>query len=215
MLFNSGVQYNINPSGSSAVGDVSISNAAGKPAFIIIPTANLPLNNLLIDGQGSTMMVDNPSVGFLELKNGMNVIVQNFVVDYSALLYSTGIVQSVNASAKSFTYIVDQGQAPTTADMENANASWGYLLDPSDLGTGRVLYNGPKSIPIPTPRDATKAWVTTLYQITTNGHATLLSVGDRYVLLGRYDGSSSIYGHQCRRSASSTIPSTPDAATFR
>ena len=218
MLFNSGVQYNDqsqrprdHKNGNTV--DVTVSDTAGTEVFKISGA-----QNLLIDGQGSTMMFGNSTVGLIELSSCSIIIVQNFAVDYSTLPYATGVITSI--SGKTFDMTLDLGStSPTAANILNATQSWGYCLDPDTSGAdpGRTKYDGPSNCTTATNSEGSHQ-ISSLgnnsYQITVTNDATLLSVGDRYVLLGRYNGSSTFYGYHSSQLSfiNDTIYAAPAAA---
>ena len=57
-------------------------------------------NNLVINGHGATILIDDPTRGLLQIENGLNIIVKDLEVDYSDLPFTQGTVIHVNHDSR-------------------------------------------------------------------------------------------------------------------
>jgi len=85
-------------------------------------------NNILWDGQNAEFMINNPTIGFLNLVNCINFIIKDITVDYSILPFTQGVITAVNTGSGFFEFDVDPGYLPpTNALFVNAPERWGMI----------------------------------------------------------------------------------------
>jgi len=115
------------------------------------------LNNVVIEGQGATIVVENFDRGLLRIVNSENLILRNFTVDYAQLYHafadpaqdeyrinthSQGIISQLDAEASSFVLTVDPNDSVTPNDsfVDSPEVqAWGFALDGED--GNRLKYN--------------------------------------------------------------------------
>jgi hypothetical protein len=122
----------------------------GTAADTVIPTRALLLSNasqVVIDGQGSTLLITDPLLGFLSVENSQQVIIENMVIDYQTLPWISGTVTALDATTGSFELKLDKNQpwpADPVAFMNHTRSSapWGYLQNPAIAGRLKAgVYN--------------------------------------------------------------------------
>jgi hypothetical protein len=112
-------------------------------------TPNIPLllgnaTNVVINGNGCKILITNPRIGFMNVSQCSNVIVEKFSVDYDPLPYTQGTVThnffTNTPSELAIEFQVDVGYpAPTDANYVDANAvstarRWGTVMDTNNPG---------------------------------------------------------------------------------
>ena len=114
-------------------------------------TGNVPLDlfhgtNVVVNGNGCKILITNPRIGFLNVNNCSNVIVEGFTVDYDPLPFTQGTVThnfyTSNDMPKeaAIEFTVDTGYpAPTNANYIDTNAvnladRWGMVMDSNNPG---------------------------------------------------------------------------------
>lgn len=137
------------PSGASASDIAAILTTAdnNSPALVsftpgtyrVAPSSDssvLSLNgasDLIIDGNGSSVIIETPDAGFSSLKSCTNVTVRNFTVDYDPIPFTFGTVTAVDTVNKTFDLKLWDG-TPRLDDEHMAAAQvagngWGVLLN--------------------------------------------------------------------------------------
>ncbi len=116
-----------------------------------------------IDASGATFIIENPNYGFLKILKSERVVVENMTIDYDPLNWSEGVIEEVDAKAKTLVMRVREGfPSPThrmfrpygtNGDPDKAKSfdlfskgvtCWGYQLDdkvPGRLKTKMLLHN--------------------------------------------------------------------------
>ncbi|QHI69941.1 right-handed parallel beta-helix repeat-containing protein [Tichowtungia aerotolerans] len=137
------------PSGSSASDIAAVLAVAdnNSPAMVrfergtyrVAPSSDssvLSLNgasDLIIDGNGSTVMIETPDAGFSSLKSCTNVTVRNFSIDYDPLPFAFGTVTAVDTGNNTFDLQLWDGTPRLDDDhmaaAQLAGNGWGVLLD--------------------------------------------------------------------------------------
>ena len=127
----------------------------GVPAEIVLPQGRYDLSpdntepdhcllmerteNLVINGNGSEIIIRNPLMGFLEISHSKNIIVKDLFIDYDPLPFTQGYVRDVHSGEASFELEVSEGfpelDMPHFVNTKpNMNwrdcSSWGMLRDP-------------------------------------------------------------------------------------
>lgn len=115
------------------------------------------LDNVVIDGQGATIVVESFNRGLLRVVNSQNLILRNLTVDYAQLYethsdpaqdqyrvntYSQGFISELDAASNSFVLTVNPRDSVTPNDsfVNSPNVqAWGFALD-GEQG-GRLKYN--------------------------------------------------------------------------
>ncbi|NME71810.1 right-handed parallel beta-helix repeat-containing protein [Flammeovirga aprica] len=87
-------------------------------------------HNLVINGNGATIIIHNPMIGFLKLMNIKNVIIKDLYIDYDPLPFTQGKIIALNPEAKTFDLQIDQGFPELSASHFMASSQkWGMLMD--------------------------------------------------------------------------------------
>lgn len=85
---------------------------------------------LVLDGNGSEIMLHNPEVGFLSLYKCENVIVQDLFIDYAKLPFTQGKVIATNASNNTLDLQIDEGFPLLSEEyFTRAGQKWGMLKE--------------------------------------------------------------------------------------
>jgi hypothetical protein len=101
-------------------------------------------SNVLVNGNGCKILVTNPRIGFLNVSNCSNVIVEGFTVDYNPLPFTQGIVtqnyetQTQGMKESAIEVMIDKGYPPpTNANYLDGNAErWGTVMSSNAPGRG-------------------------------------------------------------------------------
>jgi hypothetical protein len=131
ILFEPGVVYRIGlPDGS---------NLQSKYAVHIKNATNLVLN-----GQGSTLLITNPEIGGICTEGSAGVEIKNFKIDYDPLPYAQGIISGVNLRENWFELKVDEAfMEPDQPCFDRSMSKFGLTV--RDLPDGRRRY-GPAAV---------------------------------------------------------------------
>ncbi len=92
--------------------------------------------NVIIEGNGATLVCETPLAGVLQLYECENVIVRNFTIDYDPLPFSVGKVISAFYGKSSGVIVETLKGYPDMHEkfFADAPACWGYVLDPKNKG---------------------------------------------------------------------------------
>lgn len=102
------------------------------------------VTNLVLNGQGATLLITNPEIGAVCTENCRGVEVKNFKVDYDPLPYAQGIIHAVNLEESWFELNVDEGfLEPDQPCFERAMSKWGLTV--RELADGGRQY-GPAAL---------------------------------------------------------------------
>jgi hypothetical protein len=149
--------YTIPANASAAVIASTLATAkANSPAkinfvagsYFVSPAADSYLINLygasdlIIDGNGSTIVIGTPDAGFSYLNNCANITIRGFKVDYDPLPHTVGTVTAVDATNKTFDLELWSGY-PRLDDPHmvetDLQGTWGSLM--SKTVPGRLKGN--------------------------------------------------------------------------
>ena len=143
------------------------------------------LKNVIIDGNGATLVIRNPEVGFLTVFKSENIIVKDLFIDYDPLPFTQGVVTQVDTIQNTFTLKIDGG-FPSLLEpyFKRAGQGWGMLMDKNIPGK---LKDGARSL------YPTKIWTEIsddLFEIKLpNKDLTKeFNTGDRFVQIARNNG---------------------------
>ena len=157
----------------------------GKNQFHLIELKNS--KNIIIDGNGSEIIIHNPLKGFFSIFKSQNIIVKNLVIDYDPLPFTQGKIIAVDVKKKTFDFQIDEGFPSLNNDMfQKANRVWGMLMDPKipgKLKDGAPNYYASKDFQELEPGT---------FRIKMGGPRllTFMEVGDLYVHVARNNGST-------------------------
>lgn len=142
-------------------------------------------NNLVIDGNGAEIIIQDPLMGFMSILKSNNVIVKNLIIDYDPLPFTQGKVVAVHLDSNSFDLKIDEGFPQLDHYMfQKANRVWGMLMDPEipgKLKDGAPNLFGSKDFTEVEPN---------VFRIKFQGPRLLkfIEVGDPYVHIARTNG---------------------------
>ena len=149
--------------------------------------------NVWVNGNGTNILITNPTLAFMRLSLCTNCIVQNFTVDYDPLPWTEGDVVSTSSVVGSANVVIDVRAGypnPSTALFVNAPARWGALIDPAH--PGRLRDNSISSYATGTGAiiDVSDGTHPSRFQIpiTSASDASTIHVGDRWTQQARYGG---------------------------
>jgi len=157
----------------------------GGSRFHLIQLKNA--RNIIIDGNGSEIIIHNPLKGFFSIFKSENIIVKNLIIDYDPLPFTQGKIVGVDVKGKTFDFKIDEGFPSLNMDMfQESNRVWGMLMDPNipgKLKDGAPNYYSSKKF---------KELEPGTFRITMPGPRLLkfMEVGDLYVHVARNNGSS-------------------------
>ncbi|PTX59695.1 putative secreted protein (Por secretion system target) [Kordia periserrulae] len=150
------------------------------------------VNGLLWDGQNAEFLIHNPTVGFLALLRCENTILQDFSIDHATLPFSQGIVTNINLVDGYFEFQLDDfSPVPTTASFMNAPQRWGMFKN----SKGGIKEGTKNLIP---HNQFFELIGTRTYRYGAQNANTLqnAAVGDYFVHIGRYNGSTLIRNNE-------------------
>jgi hypothetical protein len=95
-----------------------------------------PIQNLIIHGNGATLLITDPKLGLFNIGYAQNVIFENFTIDYETLPFSQGRIVALDPNdPRKFTLQKDPGYPdPTGATFMHATSKFGYPVDTSNPG---------------------------------------------------------------------------------
>ncbi|MFG0250135.1 MAG: hypothetical protein ACF8OB_14705, partial [Phycisphaeraceae bacterium JB051] len=142
------------------------------------------MSDLIIDGQGSTIVVTNPESGVFNVRLSKRIVIKNFAgIDYDPLPFTQGTLVAVNKDAQTFDLRVDEGfPLPSESHFKTSQRSWGQLKDRhvpgklKDLANASAVFDctwddlGNRVFRFKTPKTDCFEW---------------MEVGDKYVHLAR------------------------------
>jgi hypothetical protein len=162
-----------------------------------IPLTLYQATNVLINGNGSKILITNPRLGFLDVNSCFNVIVENFFVDHEPLPFTQGTVTHnffTNVPSElAIEFLVDPNYpAPTNANYIDINASnsgsrWGTVMNATNYGRGadnRYSICFYDNVVQTNHNGAFKVYLSYYDQ------ASNVQPGDRWNMIARYDAST-------------------------
>ena len=100
--------------------------------------------NIVFNGHGSTILIDNPTFGFMEIDHGKNIIIQDLEIDYVTLPFTQGTITNINTTANTIDLRIDASFAgsnfpsPLAPQFNGYDRSdfhlWGYAVKPNIPG---------------------------------------------------------------------------------
>lgn len=150
------------------------------------------INGLLWDGQNAEFLLHNPTVGFLALLSCENTVLKDFSIDHATLPFSQGIVTNINVEEGYFDFVLeDFSPEPTTNPFFNSPQRWGMFKNAKG-----GIKEGTKNL-IPHNRFF-ESIGPRMYRYGAQNANTLVNaeVGDYFVHIGRYNGSTLIRNTQ-------------------
>jgi parallel beta-helix repeat protein len=144
-------------------------------------------SNIIMDGNGSEIIIHNPLKGFLSVWESNNIIIKNMYIDYDPLPFTQGKVVGVNIEENTFDLKLDAGFPTLNMPMfQEASRVWGMLMDPNipgKLKDGAPNYYASKKFKEIEPG---------VFRITLPGPRLLrfVEIGDSYVHVARTNGST-------------------------
>lgn len=164
-----------------------------------IPLTLAGATNVLVNGNGCEVIIENPRIGFLHLQSCSNVIVEGITVDYDPLPYTQGVVtrnlytDPIGSPENAIEFRPEDGYpAPTNANYVDTDAvnnaeRWGTIMNTNYPGRGAdnrhtiYLY---KTISTTTNAGIYKV------QIPNAGSLATIAAGDYWCMVSRWNGSS-------------------------
>ena len=156
---------------------------------------------VILNGNGSEIIIRTPPTGFLALYSCKDVIVRDFVVDWDPPPFAQGFVRAVDREAGTFDFEVQPGfismdhplwQRPNRKGYDSIR--WGMLKDPKI--PGRMKRDVPN---VYFSDEWDKLGERTFrMKLRQRGQAEHFEIGDRYVHLDR-NGGGLIHCPNCRR----------------
>ena len=151
------------------------------------------VDNVVVEGAGSEIIMHNPETGFIQFTNCTNVIFKNISVDYNKLPFTQGKVTAINLSNKTFDFTIDSGfPSLEEAYFVNATQKWGMLKE----ATGK-LKNGVDHL---FPYYGWSKISENVFRVSQPGTGKInqFSVGDYFVQIARNNGKSLFYTSNCK-----------------
>lgn len=141
------------------------------------------LQNVVFEGNGSDIIVDNPQYGFMAFKGCENIIVRGFNVDYSIKPYTQGTIIEKSVENRTIDYKIDDGYPQLDArHFVESKTRWGSAIT-SDCKMLKEDY--PNLIPF----NDSKKLSDGLFRVKTgNNVMDFLDKGDRVAFIARYNG---------------------------
>ena len=149
----------------------------------------------IINGNSALIIIKNPTVGFMQLRNAENCIIQNFNIDYNPLPFVQSRITSVDYDKGSFICVVDKGFSNfDTQHVKQAPQNWSMLKDANHPGRNKVNAKAhyPKAI---TERLSENDYLVKLNKMDIQN----FKEGDYYIQIARYNGSVSFSLTNCNK----------------
>ena len=163
--------------------------------------AMLRAENVVINGNGSEIIIRTPTTGFLALYACKNVIVRDFVVDWDPPPFAQGYVRAVSVEEGWFDFEVEPGFISMDHPLWGrpnqqgyASIRWGMLKDPNI--PGRMKRDVPNVFFCDEWNSVGER--TFRMELRNRAQASCFEVGDRYVHVDR-NGGSLILCPNCER----------------
>lgn len=139
------------------------------------------LRNVVVDGNGSRIMINRSHMGFVYAENCTNVIVRNFEIDYDPLPFCQGTVLSLDAAEGSFLFEKDSGYPDPHEDPFFASPSWSWGMAKNRNYPGRLKPDCPDFFFIHRPEPTGSNGVFKISMVNPP-QLTHLDVGDPFVI---------------------------------
>ena len=153
------------------------------------------VSNFMIEGDGSIIMMENPDVAFMSLKNCQTGIIKGLTIDYMTLPFTQGKIVNVDINANTFIFQSDgKGGLPTDKNFKNSKTKWGILFDRNN---DRLLKDkAPNLIPV---REVHNLNNGSFRIVTTQNVIEQIEVEDPFAMIARYNGRPTFSVNQCHR----------------
>ena len=144
-------------------------------------------SNIVIDGNGSEIIIHDPLMGFMSIFKCSNIIVKNLFIDYDPLPFVQGKIVAVNQDTNSFDIKIDEGFPKLTDPMfQNASRCWGMLMDPTI--PGKLKDGAPNLFGSKNFKEISEGVFSVTFE--TNRLLKFVEVGDLYVHIARTNGKT-------------------------
>ena len=144
-------------------------------------------SNIVIDGNGSEIIIHDPLMGFMSIFKCSNIIVKNLFIDYDPLPFVQGKIVAVNQNSNSFDIKIDEGFPKLTDPMfQNASRCWGMLMDPTI--PGKLKDGAPNLFGSKNFKEISAGVFSVTFE--TNRLLKFVEVGDLYVHIARTNGKT-------------------------
>ena len=154
------------------------------------------VSDFIIEGDGAILILENPDVALMTLKNCQAGVIKGLTIDYKTLPFTQGAVVDVDINGKTFTFRSDgKGGRPTDDNFAKSKTKWGVLFDRE---SNRLLKDkAPNLVPI---REVSNLGDKNLFRIvTTQNVIEQIAVDDPFAMIARYNGCSTYSVNQCRQ----------------
>lgn len=92
-------------------------------------------NDIIIDGNGSELIIHDPLKGFFSVFKSKNIVLKNVFIDYDPLPFTQGEIVNVDLKSRVFDLKLDDGFPKLSHEMfQKASRVWGMLMDPTIPG---------------------------------------------------------------------------------
>jgi hypothetical protein len=146
-------------------------------------------DDLIIDGNDSLFVIENPSAGAVALRDCRRVTLRRFRFDYDPLPHSIGTVESVNPAPAKETSTITLRRLPGYPDFDAphmlANWSLGVILD--SVIPGRMKAGSPLVVNFPGAKVTRNPAGADCFDvgISSANHAKFFAKGDRVIIFAR------------------------------
>jgi hypothetical protein len=144
-------------------------------------------NHIVVNGNNAEILIHDPSVGFMKTSNSENIIIKDFIVDYSELPFTQGTIVEVNPGENNFYLEIDDGfPMMNRGHIRNAPERWGMLKN----ADGSLKDGAPNLIGT---IDLDFQFITTRtfrYRLSNTDDLNYMEVGDKFVFIARYNGKT-------------------------
>ncbi|HEY1790523.1 MAG TPA: hypothetical protein VGJ73_20415, partial [Verrucomicrobiae bacterium] len=166
-----------------------------------IPLTLSNATNVVVNGDGCKVIIENPRIGFLHVQSCSNIIIEGITVDYNPLPFTQGPVirnlytDPIGTATNCIEFRPETGYpTPTNANYVDANAvntaeRWGTIMNTNYPGRGaddRYTINDYKNVTATTTPGVYQV------QIPTLAHLENIQAGDYWCMVSRWN-SSSVY----------------------
>ena len=143
---------------------------------------------VLFDGNGAEFLIHNPVLGLLSTLRCTNTIIKDFTVDHAILPFTQGKITKVDAANGFFEFVVDDGfPLPVEQHFVDSPQRWGMIKN----AKGGIKEGTPNLIPHNRFFEliGTRKYK---YGNQTSSNLSKVEVGDYFVHIARYNGSTII-----------------------
>ncbi len=110
----------------------------GNPSMSTFALSINGADHLVINGQGSTLLITHPEVGGICTDNSSDIVIRDLSIDYDPLPYAPGTISEVNLTENWFELKVDSGfLEPDQPCFDRAMSKWGLTIRDEEDGGRR------------------------------------------------------------------------------